>query len=126
MDGDASPRRAPAACPHFDPLDPAFASDPSPGYAALRHEAPVVYDEKLGIWLVSRYDDVMTALKEPDTLSSRGALLAAGQFPPAGYRCSPSTRPRTHRSVTRTACSPTSNTSTGTSSTGAATPGTIC
>lgn len=82
MDTSASPRPAPSACPHFDPLDPAFASDPYPAYAALRHDAPVSYDEKLGVWVVSRYDDVLLVLKEPDTFSSRGALLAAGEFPP--------------------------------------------
>lgn len=45
-------------------LDPAVLADPYPLYARLREEAPVAWDPYLHCWIVTRYDDVMTVLKE--------------------------------------------------------------
>ena len=52
------------ADPLFDPSDPAFTVDPYPTYARLRAEAPV-HRSDLGFWIVSRYDDVLSLLKDP-------------------------------------------------------------
>jgi pimeloyl-[acyl-carrier protein] synthase len=40
-------------------LDPEVMSDPYPFYRWLRAEAPVFWDEKLRVWVISRYDDVV-------------------------------------------------------------------
>jgi cytochrome P450 len=48
----------------YDPWDPAFIADPYPSLAALRDRAPVVYDERTGQWLVSRYADVHVLLRD--------------------------------------------------------------
>ena len=45
-------------------LDPAVLADPYPLYARLREEDPVHWDPFLHCWVVTRYDDVHTVLKE--------------------------------------------------------------
>ncbi|MEU8699842.1 cytochrome P450 [Streptomyces sp. NPDC048680] len=46
-------------------LAPGAARDPYRLYRVLREEYPLSYDAPLGAWLVSRYDDVVTALTGP-------------------------------------------------------------
>lgn len=50
-------------------LDPAVWSDPFPFYRALREQAPVHYDPKLDVYLISRYDDIMAILRDDVTYS---------------------------------------------------------
>ena len=40
--------------------------DPYPAYARLRDEEPVSWVESVGLWLVTRWDDVQTVNKTPD------------------------------------------------------------
>jgi cytochrome P450 len=54
---------------HESRLDPLIRNDPFPFYRALRQEQPLYYDSKLDIYLVTRYDDVMTILRDPITYS---------------------------------------------------------
>ena len=55
----------------YDPSLPQWREDPYPHYRALRDQAPVHYAEQIGVWCVSRYDDVMFVLDHPDLFSSR-------------------------------------------------------
>lgn len=55
----------------FDFFDPAVAEDPYAFYAALRREAPVHRVPGLGFFVVSRYDDVVEALRQPERFSNR-------------------------------------------------------
>ena len=48
----------------FAPNDLAFIADPYPTYAELRDTAPVLYDEATDHWLVSRYEDVNSLLRD--------------------------------------------------------------
>ena len=48
----------------FDPSDLAFIADPYPTLAALRESAPVVYDERLDRWLITRHEDVRASLRD--------------------------------------------------------------
>ena len=50
-------------------LDPLIRNDPFAFYRALRKQAPVYYDAKLDIYLVTRYEDVQTVLSDPITYS---------------------------------------------------------
>ena len=61
-------------------LDPAVLADPYPLYARLREEAPVMWDPYLHCWVVTRYEDVRTVLKEfsADRTPSAGQLAALG------------------------------------------------
>ncbi|RYD96183.1 MAG: cytochrome P450 [Sphingomonadales bacterium] len=50
-------------------LDPLIRNNPFPFYRALRKEQPVYYDPGLDVYLVTRYDDLMTVLRDDDTFS---------------------------------------------------------
>jgi len=74
--------------PRIDLLDPAFKQDPYPSYAELRSAAPV-YRASLpdgrGVWLVTRYDDVLAVLKDERFVKDwRSALTSEqlAQIPP--------------------------------------------
>ncbi len=53
----------------YSPLAPDVTQDPYPHYAVLRREAPV-YRTPEGFAAVSRYDDVLTILRDPSRFSS--------------------------------------------------------
>ena len=48
----------------FDPNDMGFVADPYPAYERLRALAPIVYDEATDHWLVTRFDDVRSMLRD--------------------------------------------------------------
>ncbi|MGI9578217.1 MAG: cytochrome P450 [Microthrixaceae bacterium] len=50
-------------------------TDPHPAYERLRAEAPVVWHEEPGIWVLSRYEDVVKVNRDPVTFSSAGGIL---------------------------------------------------
>lgn len=50
-------------------LDPDILDDRFPFYGRLRREEPVRYDPKLGMYLVSRYEDLEAVLRDPVTFS---------------------------------------------------------
>ena len=54
----------------FDLLDPAVLAEPYDFYDALRREAPV-HPTPYGFWLISRYDDVMSVVRDPERFSSQ-------------------------------------------------------
>lgn len=60
----------------YSPFDPEVIDDPYPLYRELREHAPAYWSPTAGSWVLSRYDDVSTALQDPETYSS-----AAGIFP---------------------------------------------
>jgi cytochrome P450 len=66
----------------LDLVAPARLEDPYEIYARLRREAPVFYSAKLDAWLVSRYEDVATVLKDPERFSSAGVLKVRPEPPP--------------------------------------------
>jgi cytochrome P450 len=49
--------------------DPAISARPRPYYDAMRAGDPVHYDEKLGMYLVSRYEDILAIQADPATFS---------------------------------------------------------
>jgi cytochrome P450 len=55
--------------------DPGFTQDPHPAYRALRETAPVCWSEAWGAWLITRYDDVVTTLRDDERFSSKGRLV---------------------------------------------------
>jgi cytochrome P450 len=48
--------------------------DPRPFYARARREAPVFWSESLGLWVVTRYEDVCTVAKNAARFSSVDAI----------------------------------------------------
>jgi cytochrome P450 len=57
-------------------FDPEVRQNPYPFYARLRRESPVCQLEPGGLWALSRYDDVVTAFKNPQVFSSGGLRMA--------------------------------------------------
>ena len=62
--------RKTAPATDFDPFSAQTLADPYPGYRALLNGPNVWYNRKRGIWIVPGYDDVWTALRDHDALSS--------------------------------------------------------
>ena len=56
--------------PFYDPYSPELLADPYPIYRELRDEAPVYYNEEHDFWTLSRFADVLQALKQPGVYSS--------------------------------------------------------
>jgi len=71
----------------FNPMDPAFVSDPYPTYHRLRAEDPV-HHSPLGFWVLTRYPDVMAMLRDPRLIKEPIAAFVAARFgmaaPPPG------------------------------------------
>jgi cytochrome P450 len=60
----------------FDPYSPANDADPFPAYQRLRDEFPLFWCEEAGMWVLSRYDDILAALQDWRTYSSaKGNLV---------------------------------------------------
>ena len=63
--------------------DPLIVAHPGEFYRSMRKEDPVYYDQKIGMYLVSRYDDVVAVLRDPITFSDKlgyEAMYASGHF----------------------------------------------
>jgi cytochrome P450 len=61
-----------------DPFGPGYAADPYPAFARLRETAPVFWSERLGRFVLTRYEDVAAVLLDPVVYSSAVVL----QVPP--------------------------------------------
>lgn len=51
-------------------MSPEFRSNPYPAYAELLARTPVCQVEPMGLWAVTRYEDCLTVLKDPQRFSS--------------------------------------------------------
>jgi cytochrome P450 len=56
--------------PDFDPLDPDYLADPH--FARFGREAPIFCAPKIDFWVISRYDDIMKIVSDPETFSNAG------------------------------------------------------
>ncbi|WP_167138139.1 cytochrome P450 [Diaminobutyricimonas sp. TR449] len=61
---------APAGHHGYEPFE---MKDPFPAYSELRAEQPVMFDERIGLYVVSRYDDIKTVFENWETFSSENA-----------------------------------------------------
>jgi cytochrome P450 len=68
----------PPTMPGFDPLSQGFLADPYPTLERARRENPVFFYEPLSLWVVTRYEDIVTVVGDFETFSSR----AIGVVPP--------------------------------------------
>ena len=66
-------------------LSPEVRSDPYPYYTHLRNNARIHKEEPFGLWVVSRYEDVLHVLKNPQVFSSAAmGALSSGAVSMAG------------------------------------------
>ncbi|MFF3768159.1 cytochrome P450 [Streptomyces sp. NPDC001922] len=77
----------PEGCP-FGPNGTGFHPFGTPGFADLyqqletaRNASPVFYSEPFGMWVVSRYDDILKILKDADRFSSSTRPIILSSFP---------------------------------------------
>ncbi len=56
--------------PDFNPFDPRLRSNPYEVYRELREEAPVFWSPMMQVWVLTRYDDILDALKDHRRYSS--------------------------------------------------------
>jgi pimeloyl-[acyl-carrier protein] synthase len=63
----------------FNPMDPEFLADPYPVYHRLRAEDPV-HHSPLGFWVLTRYEDVVAALRDPRLAKEAIASFVAARF----------------------------------------------
>jgi len=70
----------------YNPFLPEVRDNPYPYYAYLRQEAPVYQVPGIGFWAISRYEDVLFALKNPHLFSSANFMNSflgdLNPFPP--------------------------------------------
>jgi cytochrome P450 len=66
----------------YDPLG-ADLADTYPFYARARREEPVFFAPRFQAWIVTRYDDVVTVLRNPEVFSSANALRPLVHYYPA-------------------------------------------
>ncbi len=84
---DAVRSRHTAGCPiRFDPAAPRQAEEPALFFRAMRDTCPVHFEERLDLWIVTRYEDVQTVLRDPATFSSAGAVTASAAPLPAAVQ----------------------------------------
>ena len=55
---------------HYSPFSPAVRENPYPYYDWLRREHPVYYNERHDFWVLSRYQDIVKAVRAPEHFSS--------------------------------------------------------
>jgi len=63
----------PSVCPVHHGYEPFSQADPFPAYAVLRREEPVMYDERIDCWVITRYDDIKAVFDDWETFSSENA-----------------------------------------------------
>ena len=84
--------------PRIDWSAQAFLAAPYPAYAALRAADPVHFDAARGSWMLTRYRDVETVLRDDERFSAEQAFAPSMLVtdPPANTR-------QRHASATSTA-----------------------
>jgi cytochrome P450 len=55
---------------NFDPLSEDYLQDPYAYYAWFRRGAPIFFAPKIGMWVLSRYEDILAIVKAPEIFSN--------------------------------------------------------
>lgn len=61
--------------PNFNPFDPGFLADPFPTWARAQEECPVFFYPEMNFWVLTRYEDVLAAVTDWQTFSSRAVAV---------------------------------------------------
>jgi pimeloyl-[acyl-carrier protein] synthase len=69
------PTGDPPMTPPFPLYSDRYFANPYPYYAWLRHRDPVHWEESIGTWILTRFDDVARVARQPAIFSSRLAAL---------------------------------------------------
>ncbi|MCU0270755.1 MAG: cytochrome P450 [Acidimicrobiales bacterium] len=85
----------------YDPFAPEVLEDPYPSYAWLRSEAPVYHVEEHDIWVLSRYEDILQAVRRPEVFSSNQGVSFERRPVPMLVAIDPPDHTRLRRLVSR-------------------------
>lgn len=66
----------------YNPLSPEALTDPYPFFARAHRESPVFFSPRFNLWIVTRYADIWTALRDPATFSSAISTTVGTAVPP--------------------------------------------
>jgi cytochrome P450 len=55
--------------------DPTFYNDPYPTYARMRAEEPILFYDRLNIWIFSKYEDITEASRQSNIFSNSGGIF---------------------------------------------------
>lgn len=64
----------------FRPYESSYLENPIPFYAQARQEQPVFFSPMMNMWVVTRYDDLVTILKDAQRFSSRNWLSSSARL----------------------------------------------
>jgi len=70
----------------FNPFDGTQLADPYPVYARARREEPVFFSQVLRMWYVTRYDDIVSVMRDPVRFSSADSVDAPQDRTPETLR----------------------------------------
>jgi cytochrome P450 len=79
---DRSAQEPGAVAGQYNPLDPGYAARIGEVFAQAHREAPVFFSPLYKVWVVTRYDDIWTVLKDPERFSSSLSTNVAAKDPP--------------------------------------------
>ncbi len=65
----------------YNPLDPGYSSEIYDVFAQAHREAPVFFSPLYNVWLITKYDDIWTVLKDPKRFSSSMSTNVAAKDP---------------------------------------------
>jgi cytochrome P450 len=85
----------------YDPLSPEVIADPYPWYERLLRGPAVHHDERNDLWVLSRYDDVHTAVRSHTALSSAEGVAYRRMWLPMMLTLDPPDHTRLRRIVSR-------------------------
>src|SRR5260370_13159168 len=68
----------------FRPFQSPYLENPFPFFAHYRREMPVFFSPTVGMWVVTRYADVQTVVKDPQLFSSKKAFTFPASLTPEG------------------------------------------
>lgn len=77
----------------FDPYSPQNDANPYPAYERLREEFPLFWCEEAGMWVLSRYHDILNALQNWRTYCQPRATSWTNCPAAPGPRSAPPIRP---------------------------------
>lgn len=80
----------------FQPRSEAAASDPHPWLDAAREHTPVFYDDDIGAYFVTRYQDLVDVLRQPHVFSSQEANAFKPEVSPVLTAAYPDGHPGQH------------------------------
>ena len=54
----------------FDPFSEEFIDNPFPFFQRARKEEPIFFDHDMGYWVISKFDDIISVFRDPETFSA--------------------------------------------------------